>query len=345
MALGRVGGVLSRVDRYIAALLATVALAALLPAGGAVADMVGVATKVAVGLLFFLYGARLSPQAAFAGLRHWRLHLPVLSITFIVFPLLGVGLRLLPEAVLGGELTTGLLFLCVLPSTVQSAVAFASMARGNVAAAICSSSFSSLLGVFVTPLLAALLVHGGGRGGAHFSAGQLLSVVVQLLVPFLLGQLARPWIADGVARHRRITMVCDRGSILLVVYAAFSQGVNAGIWTRVPPWRFLLLLAAAGLLLAAVLALTAQVARLLRLGHEDRVTAVFCASTKSLASGLPIATVLFAGADIGLMVLPLMLYHITQLTVCAAIARRWSRVATPEDQRPAPAPAATAARA
>lgn len=328
MSLSRAGAAVVRrvdryVDRYIAALLATVALAALLPADGTSADVVGAGTKVAVGLLFLLYGARLSPQAAFAGLRHWRLHVPILTFTFVVFPLFGLAVRALPEALLRPELATGTLFLCVLPSTVQSAVAFTSMARGNVAAAICSSSFSSLLGVFLTPLLAALLLRGQGVGGVPFSTDQLASIVVQLLVPFAAGQAVRRWVADWVVGHRGLTTVCDRGSILLVVYAAFSKGVAAGIWQRLSVLRLLVLLFLCALLLAAVLALTAQTTRWWGLAAGDRVTAVFCSSTKSLASGLPIATVLFASEDVGLVVLPLMLYHTLQLMTCATLARRW----------------------
>ncbi|MFS8200406.1 bile acid:sodium symporter family protein [Streptomyces sp. CWNU-52B] len=329
----------SRVDWYVLALLATIGLAAVLPAEGGSADVVGATTTVAIGLLFFVYGARLSPQAAFSGLRHWRLHLPILCVTFVVFPALGLAFTALPSAVLGAELATGLLFLCVLPSTVQSAVAFTSLARGNVAAAICSSSFSSMLGVFLTPLLAAVLLRGELGGGVRFSADQALSVVVLLLVPFGLGQALRPWIADRIGRHRRITMVCDRGSILLVVYSAFSQGVTAGIWGRLSPVRLGGLLVLCALLLALVLTLITWTASRLGVPYEDRVTVVFCGSTKSLASGLPIATVLFAGSDVGLAVLPLMLYHTLQLMVCAAVARRWSRPAVREEHGPAASPA------
>ncbi|MEV0278788.1 bile acid:sodium symporter family protein [Streptomyces sp. NPDC050610] len=331
-----------RVDWYIVSLLATIGLATLLPARGTSADVLGVATKAAIGLLFFVYGARLSPQAAFSGLRHWRLHLSILCFTFVVFPILGLAFTALPPYVLGAELATGLLFLCVLPSTVQSAVAFTSLARGNVAATVCSSSFSSLLGVFLTPLLAAVLLQGNLGGGMHFSAGQMLSILVQLLLPFGLGQAVRPWIADWITRHRRITMVCDRGSILLVVYSAFGQGVDAGIWGRLSPARLGVLLTLCALLLALVLALSAWAANRLDSGHEDRVTIVFCSSTKSLASGLPIASVLFAGKDVGLAVLPLMLYHTLQLMVCAVIARRWSEQPVAEGRSATSSPASDA---
>ncbi len=333
---------LRRLDWYIVSLLSTIGLATLLPARGTGADALGVATKVAIGLLFFVYGARLSPQAAFSGLRHWRLHLSILCFTFVLFPVLGLAFTALPSSVLGAELATGLLFLCVLPSTVQSAVAFTSLARGNVAATVCSSSFSSLLGVFLTPLLAAVLIQGEMGGGVRFSADQMLSIVVQLLVPFGVGQAVRPWIAGWITRHRRITTVCDRGSILLVVYSAFGQGVDAGIWGRLSPARLGVLLALCALLLALVLTLSTWAAKRLDTGHEDRVTIVFCSSTKSLASGLPIASVLFAGKDVGLAVLPLMLYHTLQLMVCAVIARRWSEQPATAERQSASVPASDA---
>ncbi|GHH71794.1 bile acid:sodium symporter [Streptomyces sulfonofaciens] len=330
---------LRRVDRYVLALLATVGLAALLPAGGGPAEALDVATKAAVGLLFFLYGARLSRATALAGLRHWRLHLPILLCTFAVFPLLGLAAGLLPTALLSHDLATGVLFLCLLPSTVQSSVAFVSMSRGNVAAAICSASFSNLLGVLLTPALAALLLTHGGAA-VRFSTERVIDIVVQLLVPFLAGQSVHRWIAPWITRHKLLTTLTDRGSILLVVYAAFSEGMNEGIWSRVSAGRLLFLAALCGVLLASVLWLTGHSARRLGFPHEDRMTVVFCAATKSLASGLPIATVLFAEAEVSLVVLPLMLYHTMQLMSCAALARRWSGTpgTGPADSAPVPGP-------
>ncbi|MFJ2814766.1 bile acid:sodium symporter family protein [Streptomyces sp. NPDC087294] len=334
-----VRGLLRRADWYIITLFAVIGLAALLPAHGRAADGFGWATKVAVGLLFFLYGARLSPQAVYDGFRHWRLHLPILLLTFVAFPLLGTVTLLLPQAWLGPGLTAGVLFLCVLPSTVQSSVAFTSVARGNVPAAICAASFSSLIGLVVTPLLAAWLLDTGRGGGSLISAGQVVAILVQLLLPFAVGQLLRRWISGWVTRHRRLTMLADRGSILLVVYSAFSHGMTAGIWHDIHPARLAALLAVSVLLFAVSFGLAGTVARLLGFAHADRVTAVFCGSQKSLASGLPIASVLFVPDEVGLIVLPLMIYHTSQLLICASLARRWSRTAPPEpDSTPDPAP-------
>ncbi|MFD3973136.1 bile acid:sodium symporter [Streptomyces cyaneofuscatus] len=321
------------VDAYILALVGTVVLAALLPARGAAADVAGGASAGAVALLFFLYGARLSTAEALDGLKHWRLHLTVLACTFLVFPLLGLASEGLVPFVLTPELQAGFLFLCLVPSTIQSSIAFTSIARGNVPAAICAGSFSSLAGIFLTPLLAALLL---GSAGGGFSADSLLKIVLQLLVPFLAGQLLRRWVGGFLARHKKVLGLVDRGSILLVVYTAFSEGMVAGVWSQVTPARLGALLAAEAVLLAGMLTLTWYGARRLGFGREDRIAIQFAGSKKSLAAGLPMASVLF-GAHASLAVLPLMLFHQMQLMVCAVIAKRRSRDLEP-DSEPDPEP-------
>lgn len=315
------------VDPYILALLGTVALAALLPASGTTADVAGGATTGAVALLFFLYGARLSTREALDGLKSWRLHLTVLACTFLMFPLLGLAARGLVPFALTPELYSGLLFLCLVPSTIQSSIAFTSMARGNVPAAICAGSFSSIAGIVVTPLLAALLLGGGGGG---FSPDSLLRIVAQLLLPFVAGQSLRRWVGGFLTRHRTLLGRVDRGSILLVVYTAFSQGMVAGVWNRVTPGRLGALFAVEVVLLAAMLTVSWYGARRLGFDRADRVAIQFAGSKKSLAAGLPMASVLF-GAQASLAVLPLMLFHMLQLVVCAMIAKRRSRDPLPDE--------------
>ncbi|MFE0351320.1 bile acid:sodium symporter family protein [Streptomyces griseoluteus] len=317
------------IDPYIALLLGTVGLAALLPARGVAADVASGASTAAIAFLFFLYGARLSTREAMGGLRHWRLHLTVLACTFVVFPLLGLAARGLVPALLTQPLYQGLLFLTLVPSTIQSSIAFTSIARGNVPAAICAGSFSSLVGIVVTPLLAAVLL---GNSGGGFSADSLLKIVLQLLVPFLAGQFLRRWIGGFVARHKKVLGLVDRGSILLVVYTAFSEGMAQGIWHQVSAPRLGALLLVEAVLLAVMLTLTWYGARALGFGRGDRIAIQFAGSKKSLASGLPMAGVLF-GAHASLAVLPLMLFHQMQLMVCAVIAKRRAR--DPEEP-PAP---------
>lgn len=309
-------------DPYILALLATVGLASLLPARGYAAQGMGLAANAAIVVLFFLHGARLSREAILAGAGNWRLHAAVLATTFGLFPLLGVAIAALPG--LPATAAAGMQFLTLLPSTVQSSIAFTSIARGNVAAAVCSASFSNLLGIVLTPLLAALLM-GGHGAGMSWSAAE--KIVLQLLAPFLAGHALRPWIGGWVARHRPLVSQVDRGSILLVVYGAFSAAVVGGLWQKVPLWLIGALIGLSAVLLAVVLALTWLGGRAFGLAREDAVVLLFCGSKKSLATGVPIAGVLFPAAQVGAVILPVMIFHQIQLMACAIIARALSRKA------------------
>ncbi|MFD5465030.1 bile acid:sodium symporter family protein [Kitasatospora sp. NPDC127059] len=316
-----------RFDPYLLALAGAVALAALFPASGASARVAGAACDTAVALLFFLYGARLSTRETLAGLRRLRLHGLVLAATFGLFPLLGLATALLTPVPLTEQLQAGVLFLCLVPSTVQSSVALTGAARGDVPAAICAGTYSSLAGLLLTPLLVAGLL--GSHAG--LSADGLLRIGAQLLAPFLLGQVLRPRIGDLVARHKRLLTPVDRGSILLVVYTAFSAAVAQGIWHQATPVALLGMLVVLLALLAAALAVTGLGARGLGLDRPAAIAAMLCGSQKSLANGLPMATVLF-GSEAGVMVLPLMAYHQLQLVVGTVLAGRWART-------PAPVPA------
>lgn len=313
--------VFARIDPYIAAIFGCVLLASVAPARGAAADALDLLVDAAIALLFFLYGARLSARDAWEGARNLRLHAVVLAFTYLLFPLLGLLTGVLVPSLLTPELYAGVVFLCCLPSTVQSSIAFTSLARGNVAAALCAASLSNLLGVVVAPLLVGLLL---SKQGMTFSTSAIQKLALQLLLPFFLGQLLRPRIAGFVTRHKQVLGYVDRSSILLVVYAAFSEGVVTGIWQRISGRELGLLLVLTAVLLAVVLGLTTLVSRRLAFSKADEITIVMCGSKKSLASGVPIATVLFPPAAVGIAVLPLMLFHQLQLVVCAWLARRYA---------------------
>jgi solute carrier family 10 (sodium/bile acid cotransporter), member 7 len=303
----------------------TITLALLLPCHGAGAQVFGALTSAAIALLFFLQGARLSRATILSGALHWRLHLLVFSTTFALFPIVGFVLRPLASGLLTPPMLLGLMFLCTLPSTVQASVAFTSIAGGNVAAALCSASASSLIGMVVTPLLVGLMLH--AHGG--FSLGALHSIVFELLLPFLAGQASQGRIGGLVQTHRKMLGMVDRGSVLLMVYTVFSAATFNGIWDQLALGPFALLLAAEGTLLALMLAFTALAARRLGFSRADEIAIVFCGSKKSLVSGIPMANVLFAGPALGLIVLPLMIFHQLQLMACAALARRYAGASIP----------------
>lgn len=314
-------------DNFTLMLITVVIIASFLPATGQVAVGFGWLTNIAIALLFFLHGAKLSRESIIAGAGHWRLHLLVFGLTFVLFPLLGLALKPVLSPLIGKDLYMGILYLCALPATVQSAIAFTSLARGNIPAAICSAAASSLFGIFLTPLLVTLLLNVHGEGGSTLDA--IIKISVQLLLPFIAGQIMRRWIGAWVGRNKNWLKFVDQGSILLVVYGAFSEAVNEGIWQKTPIWDLAGLVVVCCLLLTLVLVAATLLSKLFGFNQEDRITILFCGSKKSLATGVPMAQVLFAGSTIGLLILPLMLFHQIQLMICAVLAQRYAKRTEP----------------
>jgi solute carrier family 10 (sodium/bile acid cotransporter), member 7 len=310
----------SRIDRFLALILLTVAFAAVMPARGHAAEAVSWLTDAAIVLLFFLHGAKLSPQEALVGARHWRLHMMVFLSTFALFPLLAISARFLFPNLLPGPLWAGVILLAALPSTVQASVVFTSVAGGNVPAAMCSATASSLLGVFLTPLIAGFLL---SSHGIDISARSVVTIAEQLLLPFVAGQLLRPWIGGYLTRHPRALKSVDYGSVLILVYAAFSHGVVDGIWHQIDASDLLKVALVDIAMLASVMTILTFGSRQLGFSRTDEIAIVFCGSKKSLVNGVPIATLLFAG-HVGLVVIPLMVFHQMQMMVCALLARHYA---------------------
>lgn len=309
-------------DQFTVLLTLVVIIATLLPAHGRGEVAIDWASKIAIALLFFLHGARLSRQAIFQGLTHWKIHLVIFSITFIVFPFIGIALRPVLEPMMTPTLYLGFLYLCMLPGTVQSAIAFTSMARGNLAAAICNASASSMIGIFVTPLLVAIVLTDFSDQVPSINLMSVLKIIVQLFVPFIIGHLLRPYLSGFLLRNKLLVKMVDQGSILLVVYAAFSHAVNEGLWRETPLSALIAVFFVSVLILAIALGVSHFIAKAMGFNLADRITILFCGSKKSLASGLPMAQVIFAGMPIGSIILPLMIFHQLQLMVCAAIANK-----------------------
>jgi len=322
MSLSRIESALKRVglDRYMMLLVLTVLLASFAPARGEFAAVLRQITWWAVSLLFFIYGAKLSTATIVTGLANWKLQLGVLLCTFALFPLLTLAMK--PMILMGLPVAIGVGFLYIgcMPSTVQSSIAFTSVSNGNVAGAVCAASISNLIGVILSPLLFMALIPGTSGYGIEPSA--IWKIVQQILLPFAIGQLCRPLLANFLNKYKTPTMVVDRGSILLIVYSAFSAGVVNGIWQVVQPAQLLMLIGFCAALLAVVMGIALTAGRLSGMPKADLLALFYCGSTKSLATGLPMAGILFAGQDISLIVLPLMIFHLLQLVVCAVLSQR-----------------------
>ncbi|UNH37533.1 bile acid:sodium symporter family protein [Moellerella wisconsensis] len=312
-----------KIDPFLITMLLVIGIASIFPCEGEVKVGFKYLTVAAIALLFFMHGAKLSREAIMAGIRHWRLHLLVFSSTFIVFPILGLGMHFMVPEWMSPTVYMGFLYLCALPATVQSAIAFTSVAGGNVAAAVCSASASSILGVFLSPILVGMLMDADGSQAVDtFNA--IGSILLQLMLPFVVGHLARPLIEKWINRHRKLINITDRSSILLVVYVAFSEAVVEGIWQKIDAFSLLMICVVSCLLLLVIIVMNIAAARLLKFSKPDEITIVFCGSKKSLANGVPMANVLFPASVVGVILLPLMIFHQIQLMVCAVLAQRYA---------------------
>ena len=312
------------VDRFTILLVLMVLLASILPISGQWADGFNTLTTVAIAILFFLHGAKLSREAVVQGMMHWRLHSLVFAFTFIVFPLLGILSKPILQPLLGDALYLGFLFMCFLPSTVQSSIAFTSVAGGNVAGAVCSASFSNIIGMFITPILVGFFIL-GQTNHAYDPTSAILKIVALLLVPFILGQLLRTWIYPYMLKVPKLVKAFDQGSILMVVYGAFSSAVIAGLWQQLDALTLFYLILSCSVLLTAIMLLAFYIPKWLGFNRQDQITIFFCGSKKTLASGVPMAQILFAGQPMGMLVLPIMIFHQIQLMVCGVIAAKWSK--------------------
>ncbi|WP_426491682.1 bile acid:sodium symporter family protein [Hymenobacter sp. 102] len=315
-------------DWFLLGLLGMVGLAYFFPAVGGKASPVPwkAITTAGVALIFFFYGLRLSLDKLRAGLRNWRLHVVVQFITFVAFPLLALAVRPLFEAEKGQQLWQSIFFLCALPSTVSSSVVMVSMARGNLPAAIFNASISSLLGIVLTPLWTSLFLSTSADGGHLWSLA--VSLLWQVIVPVVAGVLLNRRFGAFAERHKSTLRISDQVVILLIVFTAFCESFEQGIFRSYAARDVALLaLGMVGLYLAIGGAVW-MLSRLLGFSREDRITALFCGSKKSLVHGSVMASLLFPGmAATGLLLLPLMLYHALQIILASMMAQQMGRQA------------------
>lgn len=315
-----------KIDWFLLGMVAATLLAWAAPGPGSAGGWLHpeILTKAGIALIFFMHGIALSFDALKAGSLRWPLHLLVQSSTFLLFPLLGLVFVALLGDHVPPDLKLGFFYLCALPSTVSSSVAMTAAARGNVAGALFNATLSSLLGVFLTPLWIALLLKTGGHSQPLVPV--ILDLVRWLVLPLVAGQLCRPWLGDWAGRNKPLINLADRGTILLLVYTSFCDSFKGGIWVGHGAGLIWLVFAGALALFALVMVIMARVAMALKFSREDRITAMFCGSKKTLATGVPMAKLIFgAHPGLGLILLPIMIYHPLQLVISGVLAQRWAK--------------------
>lgn len=315
-----------KIDWFLTAMVLVTILAWAFPAPGATGGWMHpeIVTKAGVALIFFLHGLTLSFAALRAGVVNWRLHVFVQASTYVLFPLLGLGLNALLGPRVSPELALGLFFLCALPSTVSSSVAMTAVARGNVAGAVFNATLSSLVGIVLTPLWITWVMR--TTGAAPDIGPVMLDLLKWLVLPLVVGQGLRPWLGARVQAHKARIGLVDRGTILLLVYTSFCDSFQQGVWTGHGVGQVVLMAGVCTVLFAVVMGFTAFVSRALGFGRADQIAAIFCGSKKTLASGVPMAKLIFGThPGLGLILLPIMIYHPLQLIVCGVLAQRWGR--------------------
>ena len=311
----------ARFDPFVAAIVATLVLGLVVPVPSGGRAAVDVVADVAVVLLFLAYGMRLRTAEVIASLRNARLQGAVLAATYIAFPVLGLAVSAAAEPALGPELSTGLLFVSLLPGTIQSSIALTGVARGNLPAAISAATLSNVSGMLLTPVLVLLLMGQTatpGFGGAR-------AVLLQLLLPFVVGQALQGWAGPWARRHPVLMLIVDRGTILVVVFSGVTAATAGGVWAAITLRSLGSLVAACLGVLAVMFTATWWAGRRLRLVAADQVVLLLCGSQKSLATGLPMAGVLFPAATAATVAVPVILFHQLQMILGAVIARRLAR--------------------
>jgi solute carrier family 10 (sodium/bile acid cotransporter), member 7 len=314
-------------DPFVPMLLLTVALAMIVPVQPSFAPLASGIATVAVGLLFFLHGVRLPRQEVLVALVHWRLHGAIFAFCFGVMPLAAMIIYGVASAYLPPILALGLLYLGILPSTVQSATTASSMAGGNVAASVVAAALVNLVGMVLSPLLFAAVA--GGKGGFVLSSDVIMRILAMLLLPFLLGQILQRWLRPIAMRYKSWTVQLDRTAIAIAVYIALSGAVTAGLWQQIAGKHIVVLAAADAVLLLIAFVGAWGLARIIGFVRTDAISMLFGAAQKSIAVGAPLAAILFPPAEAGLVLLPVIAYHVAQLIISAWLGAYMGGLKTP----------------
>ncbi|MEE9432690.1 MAG: bile acid:sodium symporter [Sphingorhabdus sp.] len=305
-------------DRFVMLLLGALAFAWFVRAPSPLIGILRNVTFAAIFVLFFLHGLRMAKEDVAKALRNWKVQAAIFVMVFVALPVAGFLLVSALGPPLVPQLITGLFFLTILPSTVQSAISFTSLARGNIAASVVAATLINLVAVIVTPLLLALYTL---AEGAEFQWSLVRNIALILLLPFVLGLLAQPMLRGWAARQSKLLSGFDRLVILLAVYVGFAASVASGALEVVDRQTLIWIFGICAILLGFAFAGSWGLGRILALEMADRISLLFAGAHKSIATGAAMAAILFP-AETGLFMLPLIIYHIGQMIISAPLANK-----------------------
>lgn len=310
-------------DPFVKLLIGTIIAASILPVYGRGAQIASIISQIGIFSLFFLNGIRLPRKEVMQGVKNWKLQGCIYIWVFGVMPIIGYILSQIVGTYIPEALAIGILFLGVLPSTVQSATAYNSLAGGNVTASVIASALLNLTGVVVTPLLFATMA---SASGVVISAESFYRICLILLLPFFLGQIMQKWLGLWLSEHKQLVTYMDRGAIAIAVYVAFSGAVVAGIWDKIEAYEFAILFGVLFAFLTLAFAGSWTMSGFLKFNMGDRKAVTFAGAHKSLAIGAPLAAILFPPETAGVILLPILIYHLAQLIISAPLASRMAKI-------------------
>jgi len=310
-------------DNFVLAIIAVILLAWLFPQWGSKNSPVPLDTigSIGISLIFFFYGLKLSPEKMKAGLKNWKLHLLVQLSTFVLFPIIILLFYPLANTTNAQIIWLSFFFLAALPSTVSSSVVMVALAKGNLPSAIFNASISGLIGIAITPLWMGLFLT---AETASFDLGSIyLKLLTEILIPVLAGLALQKYIGRYAMQYQKQLSTFDKSVILLIIYKSFAVSFEEHVFSNVKLVSLLLITVAVVVLFYAVYYLIGFICSKLHFNREDAITAQFCGTKKSLVHGTVFSKILFpAGFPMGMVLLPLMLFHALQIFFISILATK-----------------------
>jgi sodium/bile acid cotransporter 7 len=321
------------VNGFIVGLFLSVIAAYLFPDLGAKGGFFKseITTKLGVITIFFLQGLQLPSENMLYDLMEWKLHLFIQCFNFIIIPAIVMILNSLGGTHLPKDLQIGFLYLAILPTTISTAVVFSGLVGGNQVGAIFNAALSNILAVFIVPVWTAW--HLSTTAGLTIPLLPLLvKLALLLILPFIIGQILRPWLKKSAVNFKNAIRRISIGIILFILYSAFCNSFKRGAWQEFGLNKILITFFISFFLLGLIMTIVWVSLKMAKFQYPSKMTAFFCASQKSLATGVPMASSIFAAAGhttilpvLGVVLLPLMFFHPLQLLIGGLIVGHFSK--------------------